>query len=145
MAVSLLCCWWWFHVSARKGLWQISAVPGTGVELWGRPCLGAMEVKWQSIDRGDGRLKRSVIGQGHAPFPQPLWPTPTAKQDSHTHFYILYVHTDECIQKPKPQTHTQKLHYEELLVSNHPRLFPIIISFNNNHIQWKDETLHDDT
>lgn len=42
--------------------------------------------------------------------------------------------------------HRQKQHYEELLVSNHPRLFPIItISFNNNHIKWQDEILHDDT
>lgn len=45
-----------------------------------------------------------------------------------------------------PKAHTQKLHYEELLLINHPGLFPIIkVSFDNNHIKWEDETLHDET
>ena len=145
MAASLLCCCWWFHVSAGKGLWQISAVPGTGVELWSEPCLGAMEVKWQSIDWEDGRLKNlsaSVLGQGHAPFLQPLWPTPTAEQDAH----FTCIHIKKGPYKDPMHKHVQKLHYDELPGSNHPRLFPIItISFNNNHIKWQDEILHDDT
>ena len=160
MAASLLCCCcccccWGFHVSARNGLWQISAVSGTGVELWSGPCLAAMEVKWQSIDWEDGRLKSpggSVLGQGHAPLLQPImtdacWKTRRLHTHTHTHTHTLYICTHrESIQGCWEQSQTHiSLHYEELLVSNHPRLFPIItISFNNNHINWQDEILRGD-
>lgn len=147
MAASILCCCccWGFHVSARNGLWQISAVSGTGVELWSGPCLAATEVKWQSIDWEDGRLKnpgqecpwarsRTLASTNHDR-------RPLEKQDVlHTHF--TYVHT-ESPYKDAVNNHTHtSLRYEELLVSNHPRLFPIItISFNNNTINWQDEIL----
>lgn len=153
MAASPFCCRW-FHVSAKKGLWQISAVGGTGVELWRGPCFGATEVKMGEYWLEDRRLKspsRSVLGQGHVTVLPSIMTgsrCQTRRPHTHTHTYvlqhILYVHLNASTRSQR--ANTQRLHDEELLGSIHPRLFPIItISFNNNNIKWQDEILHDNT
>lgn len=66
--------------------------------------------------------------------------------DKVTHKIPTHSYTCRQVQTYKypAHKHTQQLHYEELLVCNHPRLFPIItVPFETNHIKWQNEILHD--
>lgn len=114
---------------------------GTGVELWHRPLLGAIEVKWQNIDRGDGRLKKCTWARSYTLPSTIVANTHCKTRQAHT---LLDMRTQRQVYPRTQSTNTQKLHHEELLVSNYPRLYSII-SFNNNPIKWQDETLHVDT
>lgn len=114
---------------------------GTGAELWSGPLLGAIEAKWQNIDLGDGRLKKCTWARSYT-LPSSIV-TSTHYKTRQPHI-LLHMHTQRQVYPTTQSTDTQKLHQEELLVSNHPRLYSII-SINNNHIKWQDESLHVDT